>query len=279
MQPIPVPGWNRFPWLRHGFSTRPGGLSTVYGPGDLNLGLTQEDEPATVRANRGLLLDALDAAIPAALTPENWQSTGNCPPNLATLRQIHSARVLTVSQPGPAGEGDGLLTAIPGLALGILTADCTPVLIADTRRRVVAAFHAGWRGTVAAIVEQGVAALYRDFGSASEDLVAAVGPAIGACCYTVGEEVHSAFTDRFGYAPLLFRQRPDGLHLDLAEANRRQLLSCGVPAENITLTGECTACARLPSQDTAQPGQRTFFSHRAEHGFTGRMMSIIAIAP
>jgi YfiH family protein len=194
-------------------------------------------------------------------------------------------------------RGDGLMTRERRLLLGVQTADCVPVLVADTRTRAVAAFHAGWRGTLARIVERGVGTMQREFGSRPKDLVAAIGPAIGACCFAVGEEVRFEFGSQFGYAPELFSEVYDSdpvrqkypmlfltarapghsnlgpqIHLDLWEANRRQLLDAGVKAKAISVVGECTACARLKN------GRRRYFSHRAEHGFTGRMLSVIGVA-
>ena len=147
------------------------------------------------------------------------------------------------------------MTDEPGLLLAIQTADCIPVLVADRKRHAVAAFHAGWRGTVKRIVETGIGRMRLAFGSQPEDLVAAIGPGIGACCYAVGEEVLSEFESQFAYARELFRevydadpvrkkypmlfltQRAPGhspigpsLHLDLIEANRRQLLAAGLQA-------------------------------------------------
>jgi len=242
-----------YPWLRHGFSTRLGGVSTVYdAAGDLNLGLTKDDDPAAVAGNRDRFLDTVGSG------------------GLVTLRQIHSATSLIASIPGPCGEADGLITATPGITLGIQTADCTPVLVADIRQRVVAGFHAGWRGTVAGIVEHGMARMRTEFGCDTVDLVAAVGPAIGACCYTVGQEVEQRFYAGFGYAASLFEHKDSGLYLNLAEANRRQLLASGVAEEKIAMLPECTACTRAS-------GRRKYFSHRAEQGFTGRMMSAIGI--
>ena len=271
---VQVPGWSAYPWLRHGFSTRHGGVSTVYQPesspdSDLNLGWTKDDDPDNVAVNR-LLLAA--AATGTAATP------------LFTLRQVHSATSLGVSgasslpffvsSEGRAlQEGDGLITAATGILLGIQTADCVPVLVADTRNRVVAAFHAGWRGTVARIVEQGISHMQSDLGSHPEDMMAAIGPSIGACCYTVGEEVHNAFAEAFSYTGELFQSAPDAtLQLDLWEANRRQLLDSGVAASKITIVGECTGCTGLPAG-------RRYFSHRCEHGVTGRMMNVIGIDP
>jgi YfiH family protein len=190
------------------------------------------------------------------------------------------------------------MTRQRGLLLGIQTADCVPVLIADTKTRAVAAFHAGWRGTLARIVERGVGTMRLEFGSQPQNLIAAIGPAIGACCYSVGEEVRHEFESQFAYAPELFSEVYDSdpvrdkypmlfltarapghsnigpqIHLDLHEANRRQLLDAGLRAKAITVVGECTACARL------RDGRRKYFSHRAEHGFTGRMLSVVGVAP
>lgn len=281
-----VPAWKKHPWLWHGFSTRQGGKSRVYclegADGELNLGFTAEDPRETVLQNRQLLVEAI---------------SGDRDTPLFVARQFHSnlihiARRVEESRPRPF-RADGLITTEPGLLLAIQTADCIPVLVADQKRRVVAAFHAGWRGTVKRIVELGVGRMRLEFGSKPENLTAAIGPGIGACCYAVGEEVLSEFESQFTYArelfcevfdsdsvrtkyPMLFlTQRAPGhspigpqLHLDLIEANRRQLLSAGLNAMKIHVAGGCTNC-------------RTdlFFSHRAAHGRAGRLMSVIGIRP
>lgn len=268
---IQIPAWHAYDWLRHGFSERRGGASTVYGAacaadGELNLGFTAEDDLERVRRNRATAVRLL---------------AGETSAQLVTGRQVHGTGIRALradeicTQP-PEGlgvrEGDGLITSVAGLLLGVQAADCVPVLVADTRLRVVAAFHAGWRGTAAGMVEQGIARMHTEFGSAPEDLTAAVGPAIGVCCYAVGEEVETRFREAFPYAGSLFEQHAEATHLDLAEANRRQLLAAGLSAERIFLTGQCTACTLLE-------GRRRFFSHRAEHGHTGRGMGLIGIFP
>lgn len=211
---------------------------------------------------------------------------------LAQVRQIHSAmvhRVDTLSEHAPIG--DGMITDTPGLLLAIKTADCVPVLVADAKRRVVAAFHAGWRGTVTRVVEKGVGEMRRQFGSEPHELRAAIGPCVRKCCYSVGAEVRAEFESQFTYAGELFEevfdsnaihikylmlflnQRAPGHgdlgpenHLDLVAANQRQLEDAGVRKEHITVVEGCTAC------DT-----KHFFSHRAEFGRTGRMMAVIGI--
>ena len=208
---------------------------------------------------------------------------------LVGVRQIHSDIVrvvrdgdgalegrLQTAEGKPVLEGDGLITNVPGVLLGVGTADCVPVLVVDGKNRAVGAFHAGWRGTVAQIVERGVGMMVDEYGARGEDLEAAVGPSIGACCYSVGKEVHNEFHERFGYAADLFRVGVDEnyakIYLDLWEANRRQLLNAGVGEEQITVVGECTACARDGD------GTLRYFSHRGEEGVAGRMLNAVGLA-
>jgi polyphenol oxidase len=286
LEVIAAPGFRGIDWLLHGFSTRTCGKSTVYRPeqraSELNLGFTSSDDPAHVALNRQRFFSAV---------------TGDSDFAAVTLRQIHSSIIRRVGRSDAATEAihkaDGMMTDEPGVLLAIQTADCIPVLIADTKRRAVAGFHAGWRGTLKRIVESGAGRMRLEFGSRPEDMVAAIGPGIGQCCYSVGEEVRAEFDSQFAYAgdlfcdvydsdpvkekyPLLFlTARAPGhsdmgpsLHLDLVEANRRQLLDAGLKSDAISVVGDCTSC-------------RTdrYFSYRAEHGFTGRMFSAIAIRP
>ncbi len=271
-------------WLHAAFSGRAGGVSVGFGGSTMNLGWSAADDPMHVVENRRRLMR------------EAWADDGGARPELVTAVQVHSAETVIVrageSHVDAAGRttlrGDGLMTGVPGLLLGIQTADCVPVLVADTRLRVVAGFHAGWRGTVGRIVEQGVARMGQEYGSRAEDLVAAVGPAIGMCCYAVGEEVRERFAAEFGDAAEVFAMREEAprweqeeggaeagarMYLDLHEANRRQLLAAGVPGEKVeVMRAECTACAREAD------GTRRYFSYRAERGSTGRMMAVIGIA-
>lgn len=248
IETVRVAAWARFAWLRHGFSTREGGVSNAYGEGELNLGFTKDDARAAVEHNRERFVEAVFAGA-----------------RLATVKQVHGVGVRVVRAEAGAAEADGMVTDVAGGALGILTADCVPVLVADTRRRVVGAFHAGWRGTAAGIVGEGIAQMRSEYGCAVEDLVAAVGPSIGPCCYAVGEE----FRERF--APAVLARREGALWLDLWEANRRQLVAAGLREQALTVLRECTACARVE-------GRRKYFSHRAEQGRTGRALGLIGIA-
>ena len=319
---LPVSEWD-FPWLWAGFSTRRQGRSRAWcaedEPGELNLGLNREEDAEITFANRRLFAEAVTGNPQTPLlTLRQIHSK-----HLVTIRDQGSgvrdqesavrdqrsgiidrgSEIRDRKAPIPTAEagigrgsgrpakGDGLLTRQAGLLLAIQTADCIPVLVADRRIRAVAAFHAGWRGTVNRIVEGGIGRMRLEFGSRPEDLIATIGPGIGACCYAVGEEVLSEFESQFAYAPELFRevydtdpvrqkypmlfltQRAPGhspigpsMHLDLVEANRRQLLGAGLKPRSIQIVGGCTACQR-----------ELFFSHRASHGHAGRMMAVIGM--
>jgi YfiH family protein len=295
LQVLQSPALKRIPWLVHGFSTRPGGLTTAYGRHSLNLGFTKDDQRERVERNRAAILRAVGAATRSKAFIDKAslsKASINKPWPLVTLRQIHSDLIHVVRSREPQKfVGDGLVTDLSGVALGILTADCFPVLLVDAKNKAVGAFHAGWRGTVKRIVEKGAGIMRLEFGTRAEDLYAVIGPGIQSCSFEVGEEVEEAFHTQFDYAgelfhsvqesdpvrekyPMLFmNQRAPGhgdqcikLHLDLREANRRQLLAVGVPAANITALKDCTVCS-----------PRRFFSHRKEQGKTGRQMAVVGI--
>jgi purine-nucleoside/S-methyl-5'-thioadenosine phosphorylase / adenosine deaminase len=268
------------PWLVHGFSTRSGGTSRLYGGHALNLGFTQGDSRAAVERNRESFLKKIGAM------------TGKTAWPLVTLRQIHSDLIHCVTQfPEQILAGDGLITQTPNVIIGIQTADCIPIILVDTKRKAVGVFHAGWRGTVKRIVEKGVGEMRRHFGTLPRDLHAAIGPGIHSCCYQVGPEVRYNFESQFAYAtklfhetkdydevrekyPLLFltarapghSELPNKIFLDLVEANRRQLLDAGVGRKKISASPLCTSC---------RPD--LLFSHRADKGVTGRMLAVAGI--
>lgn len=261
-----MPGWERFPWLRAGFSQRAGGASRAYGEAEQNLGWTDEDDPAVIATNRRNFVQHIGQG--SAMT-------------LVTTSQVHGVVVHAVdslAQPlmTPEGrsrlEGDGLITGTPGTLLAVLTADCVPVLLADTATHAVGAVHAGWRGTLAGIAGVAVRAMTARFGTDPANVVAAIGPCIGCCCFEAGDEVGTQFLQAYSYAPELLTSRPDRpgkVWIDLADANRRQLLEHGLRAEHLYSAGLCTACSRDAG------GRRRFFSYRAEGARTGRMLSAI----
>jgi len=227
----------------HGFSTRRGGVSAP--PFDaLNLGGSVGDDPAAVERNLELL--AADAGIDRGA--------------FRAVRQVHGDRVLVAGEGphDPDAEADAVLAAAPGLAAAIKTADCVPILIADEATGLAAAVHAGWRGTVAEIAVRAVEALQAR-GAAPSRLVAAVGPAIGRCCYEVSPDLAARFASRHGAAAV------EGRRIDLATANRLLLLEAGLAADRIEVLDRCTSC---------EPA--LFFSHRRDAGRTGRHLSFVA---
>jgi polyphenol oxidase len=280
---IQAVGLSKIPWMVHGFSTGRGGFSKIYGGNALNLGFTKDDSRAAVERNRISFVTQIGALHAKS---EPWP--------LVTLRQVHSDLIHRVHKfPDHPLVGDGLVTSTPGLLIAVQTADCLPVILVDMKKKAAGVFHAGWRGTVKRIVEKGVGEMRRWFGTMPRDLQAAIGPGIHKCCYEVGEEVRTKFQTQFAYADELFREvkdsdpirqrypllfltarapghseLPQKLFLDLAEANRRQLIAAGVVAKNIWACDLCTACR-----------SDLLFSYRAEKGNTGRMMAVVGIRP
>lgn len=292
-----APPLRRLQWLAHGFSTRR--------PDELNLSYSVGPSPARVTRNRCLVQLALGSP-----RRNRWQ--------LVTLRQRHTDIIKIISAQeakkprrlrSSAIEqerdgalkfvGDALITDSPGLLLAVQVADCLPILLVEPEQRVVAAVHAGWRGTAQRITEKTVGQMQLEFGCNPRRMRAAIGPGIHSCSYEIGHEVEEAFSGQFPYWEKLIRSvkpSPSQVHwqqrlfstappsaerrprpaltapesekrfLDLVEANHRQLRAAGVPRRNIWVSPLCTAC-------------RTdlLFSHRAEHGHTGRMMGLIGL--
>lgn len=244
-----VPGWETIPGLVHGFLGRHGGVSR----GDcasLNLGRRTDDVPAAVGANW-------------ARVRERFRNI-----DIVTMRQVHGTRVERVCTAGEECQAtDGLVTNAPGLALGVLTADCVPILMVAPAARVVLAVHAGWRGTVAGIVPEAVRVAQREFGLDPAALHAALGPAIGGCCYEVGVEIGADLERRWGVMPDAWQGGATRGMLDLRRTNRNLLMASGVPAGQIAEVGPCTAC----SADA-------YFSHRRSNGRAGRQLSLVGWA-
>lgn len=187
---------------------------------------------------------------------------------VVTPKQVHSDRVLVVPEAPPTGPaarldvGDALVSKHPQVLLGIRTADCLPVLLVDAGSRCCGAIHAGWRGTSLEISRRAVEAMGFQFGTRPDDIWAAIGPGIGACCFEVGPEVALQFESIFPEKGSLNRR----MKLDLAEANRRQLIAAGVPPEQIEFSGLCTVCLA---------GE--FHSFRREREKAGRMLSVVGV--
>jgi YfiH family protein len=242
----------------HGFTTRAGGVSAP--PFDtLNLGAKWGDDPAHVSENRRRLEGAVGAPIFVA-------------------RQVHGtaiARARAGDDPRALAqvEADGICSDSSGLAVGVFVADCVPALIVDPRTGSFAAVHAGWRGTVAGVLPAAVRALETEFGARPEDLRAALGPAIGPCCFEVGPEVVAAFEALFpdararGIVLPSPRAAPGKANVDLKAANRLLLERAGVAPAAIDTGPECTQCDRA-----------RFFSFRRDGGGIGQLMGVVGRA-
>ncbi len=222
--------WMDIPWLVHGFTTR--------------------------RAGDFRILQSLDAAV-SALGAQGMA--------LRTARQVHSDQLVVLSaNPGPRmevrrPEADGLLTLQPGHLLGVRTADCLPVLFVDPAKRGVAAVHAGWRGTLKSIARRAVERMAAEFGSEEADIEAAIGPAIGRCCFKVGLEVANRFEKAFVHGS-------DPPHVDLIDATRSQLSEAGINPAKISVANACTHCL-----------EQDYFSHRRGGEGVGRMLAFVGL--
>ncbi len=237
------------PGLLHAVYTRVGGVSqSPYA--SLNLGHSVGDAPEAVDINMKRALNAVH--VPQA--------------RVVTCHLVHSAEVRVVGNDDAGhvvGKCDGLVTEDREVFLFMRFADCLPILINDPVRDVVSLAHAGWRGTVKNVAGAVVNTMVDRLGCAAENLVAVLGPAIGPCCYEIGEEVIEAVTQTFGSDfHLLANHHGNHAHFDLWEANRRQLATAGV--DKIFKMPLCTAC-----------NVGHFFSHRAEKGLTGRFGVVI----
>jgi polyphenol oxidase len=274
MQILELAPFKKFPWLVHGFSTRSGGASVLDSDERvLNLGFTDWDQRENVQKNRQAFQSA----------------TGADDSTLVLLKQFHSPITLFfAAPPEEPRKGDASFTNSPGILLGVQTADCVPILLVDTEKRAVAAVHAGWRGTLARIAEKTVGEMRMHFGANPAAIFAALGPAIGGCCYEVGTELVTEFTSQFADAeeyfdelrtgdepnPLQWLNRmppghqppPKNVRLDLRKANRSQLLRAGLNEANIFVNDLCTACHT-----------DLFFSYRKEGDNSGRLLASIGI--
>lgn len=276
MNDLPLVRFNSlsaFDGLIHAVSTRHGGVSSGY-LSSLNLGKTVGDDPENVEINHRRLAEAL----------------GVCRDDFTTTWQVHSHRVLEAAKEHRGtliGQADGIITNQVDLPLTQRFGDCTPILVYDPLHHAVGLAHAGWRGTVAGMASSLVQAMVAHYGSNPEELAAVVGPAIGPCCFEVGDEVVDAVWHAFPDTASVLRA-PGGFslgdqssvdhsnhnsganghasrrHFDLWEANRWQLAQAGV--RQIEVAGVCTSCRR-----------DLFFSHRGDHGRTGRFGVVVML--
>jgi len=298
LQILEAPSFAALDWLVHGFSTRSGGRSRLESQQDgrkgaekvLNLGFAEWDARPDVAANRESFFAAVGASEMRLVAPRQIHS--DIAHRVGRARNAGAPEVPHNTPLDTAPQGDALFTDEPGVLLSIQTADCIPILLADTKHRAVAAIHAGWRGTLARIAAKTLGRMQMEIGTRPQDVIVVLGPGIGQCCYEVGPDVAKEFQSQFPSAREWFEgpfdsvasgdndpnwlpwltMRPPGhplpapkARLDLIAANRAILAAAGVPSKNIASSSYCTSC-------------RTdlFFSFRRERK-TGRMMAVIGI--
>lgn len=234
-----------FPHLLAAESTRHGGVSEVpYA--SLNLGRSTGDDPERVAENRRRFYGALEIGEE----------------NVASSHQVHGEEIWVTREPGRQEGHDAIVTATPGVFALVTVADCTPVLVYDARNRVVAAIHAGWRGTVAELVRKTLERMRGEFGTSGTDCHAYVGTCIDECSFEVGTDVADHFAGSFKR----FDAAKQKFFVDLKAANAAQLRAFGVPDSQLEISRYSTV---LHNQD--------YFSHRLERGTTGRMVALIGM--
>ncbi len=254
------PSLEAIPFVRHGFSTRLGGVSEgIYS--SMNLSFTRGDDQTAVFENFKRFCAAIGTKVD----------------DVVVSAQEHHTVVISVTK-DDCGRGvtrdrgytdvDGLMTNEPGVVLCTQYADCVPLLFVDPVRRVVATSHSGWKGTVAQIGAVTVRRMQEVFGCDPKDILVGIAPSIGPCCFEVDRPVYDAFAELpFADDTVLHDDHNGKFHIDLWEVNRRILLSAGILAEHITVTDLCTKCHA-----------DTFWSHRVTGGERGSLAAFISIA-
>ena len=254
------PNLDAVPFVRHGFSTRLGGVSDgIYD--SMNLSFTRGDDESRVRENFARFCAAVGVDHRNAVVSAQEHHTVVYNATAADCgRGVMRERGYT--------DIDGLLTDEPNVVLFTQYADCVPLFFADPVQRVVGTAHAGWRGTAARMGAVMVERMVSDYGCRREDILAAVGPSIGPCCFEVDEPVRLAFAESISFAADCTHELGNGKsYIDLWEINRRTLAESGVLPERIVVTDLCTRC-----------GPDVFWSHRATGGRRGSLAGCIAIA-
>lgn len=246
--------------VRHGFSTRQGGVSPA--PWDsLNLGASRGDDPANVRLNFNWFCSAIGTDDEALV--KNHQVHGT------VIRPVTRADILPdPAQPGTF-EADGLITDEPEVCLTIFSGDCIPILLYDPVRRCIAAAHAGWRGTAAGIAARAVETMVRDYGCQAGNILAAIGPGIGPCCFETHDDVPDAMRKAFGSGVEAYiRPRGKKWTVDLKAVNAWRLREAGVREAHIDVCPACTACHT-----------DLYWSHRAAGDRRGVQGALIGLRP
>lgn len=245
--------------VNHGFSSRIGGVSNL-AYSSLNLGINTKDEKENVTKNFSLFTGALNIPLEDTVLSD----------------QVHDDKIY-IADKKDCGKGvitasdikgvDALITNQKGVALATFYADCTPILMLDVKKKVIASVHSGWRGTLLQIGKKTVQKMIKEFSSKPGDIICAIGPSIKKCHFEVNKEVYTQFYDTFGtLAEKNTKQKNDKYYIDTDAINVEMLASLNIPLKNISVCPLCTFC-----------NNDLFFSHRADGGITGRMCAMIEL--
>ncbi|MBQ2604067.1 MAG: peptidoglycan editing factor PgeF [Clostridia bacterium] len=244
--------------IKHAFSTRLGGVSTGEFT-SLNMSFGRGDSDENVTENYKRLCSALDIRYEDLVASAQDHNT--------TVRRVGQAQKgIGIYKPKDMLSVDGLITNEKGVALVTYFADCTPVLLVDTKRNAIGACHAGWRGTVSRIAQITVQSMTKEFGTDPQDIIAAVGPAIGKCCYEVDTPVAQRFIDLQLHESVVQDKGSGKYMVDLLLTNKQILMQAGVPESSIICSDVCTKC-----------NCDLIWSHRATGGKRGGMCAILEI--
>ncbi len=258
---LTIPSFEETELVRHGFTTRKGGVSTgVYS--SLNTSPSKTDSTDNVKENLSIVCSAIDIDYK----------------RLVLSDQVHDDKILVVDEKD-IGKGltrssdikciDALITNVPGVPLMTFYADCVPIFILDKAKSVIALVHAGWKGTVLKIAAKTISKMEESFGTSPEDCLVGIGPSIEKECFEVGQEVYESFKNSYYKYNEFTSAKPNGkYHIDLWHANFQSLLEQGVPESNITICGMCTKC-----------NEDLFFSHRRQGESRGSLSAIIELKP
>lgn len=240
--------------MLHFFTTRLGGVSRPPYH-SLNLSFATQDDPYAIQENRSLVENAFETRL------TKWAN------------QVHGSKVLSIKKKLSLDsqkemqeelEADALITSTSGVPLAMYFADCVPIFLHDPIKQVIALSHGGWRGTVEEVAKKTVKEMQSEYASNPEDIVAAIGPSIGPCCFEVQSDAMEQFKTTFSYWPQIVKQTKHQCTIDLWQANLLQLRETGVLPENIFISQFCTSC-----------NYDLFYSHRRDRGVTGRMAALI----
>ena len=252
---LTYPLFERTGVVRHGFSTRLGGVSTG-ACASMNISTTRGDDPEHVKRNCELMAQALGVKAEDFTYTHQTHTT-----NVAVVRAEDKGKHFP--------ETDGLVTNVPGICLVTFYADCVPLYFVDPVKRVIGLSHSGWRGTVGKMGKVTVELMEREYGCSPGDILAAVGPSICQDCYEVSEDVIERFRDAFAeelHSGIFYKKENGKYQLNLWEANRQILLEAGISGEHMAVTNLCTHC-----------NPEILFSHRATGNRRGNLSAFLAL--